>query len=354
MKGTTSEDRIYMQRCIELATNGALYARPNPMVGCVIVYNGKIIGEGFHHKYGEPHAEVNAINSVKEKELLKKSTLYVNLEPCSHYGKTPPCADLIIEHKIQRVVVGNQDPHEKVRGQGTEKLKKSGCEVITGVLEEECSDLNKMFFTYHIKKRPYVILKWAESADGFIDKIRDEKDEIGPNWITNEKSRQLVHKWRAECQAIMVGVNTIKKDNPELNVRSWPGNHPTRVIIDKYNDIPQHAAILNHKVPTIIFNPKKNGTEENLQFVKLDSKQDNISSVLNYLHSMNIISLFVEGGARLINDFITNGLWDEARVFRGNTRFHKGIDAPYPSHAFRQCDTVFDTQIIHMYPKSVN
>jgi len=353
MNSTIPEDIKYMQRCIELALNGALYVSPNPMVGCVIVENGKIIGEGFHQKYGDPHAEVNAINTVKNPELLKKSTLYVNLEPCAHHGKTPPCTDLIIQKKIPRVVIGNMDPNKQVAGKGIEKLKKSGCEIYSGIMETECYNLNKIFFTYHLKKRPYIILKWAESADGFIDKIRDKEDPVGPNWITNEKCRQLVHKWRAECQAIMVGANTVKKDNPQLNVRSWPGNDPIRVIIDKNLDIPESSVIYNKKQPTLVFTYNKATKEKNLEFVKIEDKKDIIGSILKEFYKRQIISLFVEGGTKLLQELINKGFWDEARVFKGNINFKKGIEAPLIRHATRCYETIFNTQIVHMYNKSV-
>ena len=349
---TTNTDKIFMQRCIELAKNGSLYTKPNPMVGCVIVHDGQIIGEGYHNKYGEAHAEVNAINAVENKDLLKESTLYVNLEPCSHFGKTPPCADLIIEKKIPRVVIGNIDPHEKVSGKGIEKLEKAGCSVSSGILEDECWELNKMFFTFHTKKRPYIILKWAESADGFIDKIRNENDPIGPNWITNEKSRQLVHKWRAECQAIMVGANTIKKDNPLLNVRAWPGNNPLRVIIDKYADIPATSAVFNKEIQTLVFTKKASQTKHGLEYIHIEENRHILDFVLNILFERNITSLFVEGGTRLIENFMEHNYWDEARVFRGSVRFDKGIEAPLPNHALRYCNTVFGTQLINIYPKS--
>jgi diaminohydroxyphosphoribosylaminopyrimidine deaminase / 5-amino-6-(5-phosphoribosylamino)uracil reductase len=351
MNSATPQDNLYMQRCLDLARNGVLHARPNPMVGCVVVHGDTIIGEGYHQKYGGPHAEVHAIRSVKDKEKLKSSTLYVSLEPCAHYGKTPPCADLIVENGIPNVVVGTLDPHSQVAGKGVEKLKKAGITVKTGVLEDACLELNHAFFTFHKKKRPYIILKWAESADGFIDKIRDKEDPIGPNWITNEKSRQLVHKWRAESQAIMVGANTIKKDNPGLDVRTWPGNNPLRVVIDQKGDLPNHARVFHDGIHSLVFSPKTCGSGFT-EHVLLQKEEDAIEKVLETLYSKNVISLFVEGGSKLLQQFINKGIWDEARVFRGQAWFNKGIDAPLPPHAYRQFQLVFNTQIIRMYPKT--
>lgn len=352
MNSAIPEDKIYMQRCIELARNGELSVSPNPMVGCVIVYENKIIGEGYHQKFGEAHAEVNAINAVKDEELLKKSTLYVNLEPCAHYGKTPPCSDLIVKKGIPRVVIANVDPYSKVAGKGIEKLRNAGCIVDAGILEEEGYDLNKFFFTSHQKKRPYIILKWAESADGYIDKIRSKDDPVGPNWITNENSRQLVHKWRAQCQAIMVGANTVKKDNPALNVRTWPGENPVRVIFDRDMDIPQWAAVFDQSIPTLVFTFQKQESINNLEYVTLNKTENILTGILNNLYQRNIISLFVEGGTRLLQSFIDQNLWDEARVFRGNRNFNEGIPSPIMHHAFRKIDELFDTQIIHMFPKN--
>jgi diaminohydroxyphosphoribosylaminopyrimidine deaminase/5-amino-6-(5-phosphoribosylamino)uracil reductase len=226
-----AEVNIFMKRCLELASKAEGMTYPNPMVGSVIVHEGKIIGEGFHLKAGGPHAEVNAINSVSDKSKLKDSTLYVNLEPCSHFGKTPPCADLIIANSVPRVVIGTLDTSEKVSGQGLSRLKNAGCEVITGVLEKECRRLNRRFFTFHEKNRPYITLKWAQSADGYLDMIRTSDQNTGPNWITGNPERVLVHRWRAGEQAILVGAGTLRVDNPKLNVREWTGNNPLRLVL---------------------------------------------------------------------------------------------------------------------------
>ena len=245
-------DEKFMLRCHDLARLGIARTAPNPMVGCVIVLDEKIIGEGYHRKCGEAHAEVNAINSVSNHELLKKSTLYVSLEPCSHYGKTPPCTDLIISKKIPRVVIGCVDSFSEVSGRGIKKLKQAGCDVIVGVLENESRELNKRFFTFNEKKRPYIILKWAQTLDGFIDIIRTDENQIAPTWISNEHSRMLVHKWRSHEDAIMVGTNTAEKDNPSLNVRDWDGKNPLRVVLDRQLRLNEKLNLFNNKIQTII------------------------------------------------------------------------------------------------------
>jgi diaminohydroxyphosphoribosylaminopyrimidine deaminase/5-amino-6-(5-phosphoribosylamino)uracil reductase len=285
----------YMQRCIELAKNGLGTTYPNPLVGSVIVYNNKIIGEGWHKKSGEPHAEVNAVNSVKDKSLLKKSTIYVSLEPCSHFGKTPPCCDLIIKNEIPNVVIGTVDPNIKVAGNGIEKLIEAGKNVTVGVLERECMELNKRFFTFHLKKRPYVILKWAESQDGFIAPIKNLRKEQKPVWITNEFSRQLVHKWRSEEQAILVGTKTVIDDNPKLDVRDWEGNNPIRIILDQNNRIPKDSHIHDNKVKTIIisnFAQVNNG--ENTTFDSIDFKQNVAQQLLKAFYKHKIQSVIIE------------------------------------------------------------
>lgn len=318
----------YISRCIEIAKNGFGYVQPNPMVGSVIVHNNKIIGEGYHKKYGEAHAEVNAINSVQNKELLKKSTIYVSLEPCSHYGKTPPCAELIIQMNIPNVVVGTIDPNNKVAGRGIKMLREAGCNVEVGVLEEECRELNKRFFTYHTKRRPYIILKWAQTSDGFIDIIRNPDQENRPTWITDNVCRALVHKWRAEEQSIIVGKNTAIKDNPSLNVREWDGPNPLRLLIDRNNTTPNNIALKDGSILTIIFTSQDLEKEKNLEFYQIDFTKDITLQILNTLYDFKIQSLIVEGGAMIINSFLKNGLWDEARVFVGQNKFNKGIKAP--------------------------
>lgn len=317
----------YIRRCIELAKNGFGTTYPNPMVGSVIVCDGKIIGEGWHKKSGEPHAEANAVNSVKDKSLLKKSTIYVSLEPCSHFGKTPPCCDLIIENKIPNVVVGTVDSNVKVAGNGIKKLIEAGAKVTVGVLETECKELNKRFFTFHEKKRPYVILKWAETQDGFIAPLT--KLDQKPVWVTNEFSRQLVHKWRSEEQSILVGTQTVIDDNPKLDVRNWTGKNPIRIVLDQKNRIPKGSHILDNQVKTIIFSDiPKAINEENTIFETIDFKQNLAEKILNVLYQHQIQSVIIEGGSRTLQTFIDENLWDEARVFIGNHNFETGIKAP--------------------------
>lgn len=317
----------YIQRCIELAKNGLGTTYPNPMVGSVIVYNDMIIGEGWHKKAGEPHAEVNAINSVKDKSLLQKATIYVSLEPCSHFGKTPPCCDLIIKNKIPNVVIGSVDPNIKVAGNGIKKLIEAGANVTVGVLETECYDLNKRFFTFHQKKRPYIILKWAETKDGFIAPI--EKLEQKPVWITNPYSRQLVHKWRTEEQAILVGTQTVIDDNPKLDARDWFGNNPIRLVIDQNNRIPKDSHIFDNQTKTIIFSKIKTEiAEENTIFEVIDFEQNIAQQIIVILYKYQIQSVIIEGGKQTLQTFIDANLWDEARIFIGNSLFNTGTKAP--------------------------
>ena len=323
-----------MRRCLELAKNGLGTTYPNPMVGSVIVCDGKIIGEGWHKKSGEPHAEVNAINSVKDKSLLKRATIYVSLEPCSHFGKTPPCCDLIIENEIPNVVIGTVDSNVKVAGNGIKKLIEAGKNVIVGVLESECKELNKRFFTFHEKKRPYVILKWAETQDGFIAPLEIRRKALNDNeqkpvWITNEFSRQLVHKWRSEEQSILVGTNTVIDDNPKLDVRNWAGNNPIRIVLDQNNRIPKDSYIFNNQVKTIIFSSSSTRiSQENTTFEIIDFKQNLADQILYVLYKHQIQSVIIEGGSRTLQTFIDEKLWDEARVFIGNKTFETGIKAP--------------------------
>ena len=297
-----------MKRAIQIAKNGLGKTRPNPMVGAVIVHNNKIIGEGFTSKYGDNHAEVNAINSVTDKSLLENSTLYVTLEPCSHFGKTPPCSHLILQHNIPNVVIACLDDNPEVAGKGIKKLMDSGCKVTVGILEAECKAHHKRFFTFHNKKRPYIILKWAETNDGFIAPI--SKNEKKPVWITNELSRQLVHKWRAEEQAILVGTNTVIKDNPSLTVRDWTGENPIRVVLDRNNLLSKEYIVFNDDAETITF------------------KEQSLSQICDYLYQQNINSIIIEGGAKTLQLFINEGLWDEARVFKGTIEFNDGVKAP--------------------------
>jgi diaminohydroxyphosphoribosylaminopyrimidine deaminase/5-amino-6-(5-phosphoribosylamino)uracil reductase len=317
----------YIERCIQLAKNGLGTTYPNPMVGSVIVYKDRIIGEGWHKKAGEPHAEVNAINSVKDKSLLKKATIYVSLEPCSHFGKTPPCADLIIKNEIPQVVIGTVDPNIKVAGNGIKKLIEAGINVTVGILENECHELNKRFFTFHQQKRPYVILKWAESQDGFIaPKIKSEQK---PVWITNSYSRQLVHKWRSEEQAILVGTQTVIDDNPKLDVRDWTGNNPTRIVLDQNNRIAENTHVFDNQVKTIVFSKTKTNTiKENLIFEIVDFEKNMASQVTDAMYKHQIQSVIIEGGQQTLQTFIDANLWDEARIFKGNIHLIEGTKAP--------------------------
>lgn len=319
----------YIKRCINLAENGFGTTFPNPMVGSVIVYENQIIGEGWHKKAGEPHAEVNAIRSVKDKSLLKKATIYVSLEPCSHFGKTPPCCDLIIEHQIPNVVVGTVDPNEKVAGNGIKKLIAAGANVTVGVLEKECNELNKRFFTFHQQKRPYIILKWAQSQDGFLSPEKEIEQDRKPVWITNAYSRQLVHKWRSEEQAILAGTQTVIDDNPKLNTRDWSGNNPVRVVLDQNNRIPKDSFVFDNTVKTIVFTKSEtNLSAENTNFEVIDFNQNIIPQILAVLHQNQIQSIIIEGGLQTLQSFIDENIWDEARIFIGNISFEKGTKAP--------------------------
>ena len=306
---------IHIKRCLKIAKNGLGSTRPNPMVGAIIVCDDKVIGEGFTSPYGQSHAEVNAINAVKNKALLKKSTLYVTLEPCSHHGKTPPCSDLIISHNIPKVVIGCIDDNPQVVGKGIAKLKASGCEVIVGVLENECKIHHKRFFTFHNKKRPYIILKWAEAKDGFI--APKTKDKQKPIWITNRYSRQLVHKWRSEEQVILVGTNTVIEDNPSLTVRDWTGDNPTRIVIDKSLKLNSELKLFDNAAKTISISNKE-----------IDFKKNITKQICDLLFKENINSIIIEGGSKTLQTFINEGLWDEARVFVGLTEFKEGVKAP--------------------------
>ena len=317
----------YIKRCIELAKNGLGTTYPNPLVGSVIVCDGKIIGEGWHRKAGEPHAEVNAVNSVKDKSLLSKSTIYVSLEPCSHFGKTPPCCDLIIAHKIPNVVIGTVDPFAKVSGNGIKKLMEAGRNVTVGILEAECNELNKRFFTFHQKKRPFVILKWAESQDGFLSPAY--KEEKKPVWITNAFSRQLVHKWRTQEQSILVGTQTVLDDNPKLDARDWKGNNPTRIVLDRTGKISEDYFVKDNKIKTIVITEQEN--LENSSHISFENAifDSNLPfSVLDILYKNDIQSVIIEGGKKTLQTFIDANLWDEARIFKGQNSFENGTKSP--------------------------
>lgn len=323
------DDIKFMRRCLELALKAEGLTYPNPMVGSVIVHDGRIIGEGSHLRAGEPHAEVNAINAVPDKSKLKLSTLYVNLEPCSHFGKTPPCADFIISNNIPRVVIGTLDTSLNVSGKGVKRLLEAGCEVATGVLESECRSLNKRFFTFHEKRRPYVTLKWAQSADGYLDIIRSADHKSGPNWITGKPERTLVHKWRASEEAILAGAGTIRADDPKLNVREWQGPDPLKLILSSSGSIKRESSIFNSGNRVIVFT--NNSKADLPQAERVILKDDIPSSVQisEYLYSSGIQSLFIEGGAEVLNHFISTGIWDEAKIFTGLDYFKDGQKAPH-------------------------
>lgn len=315
-------DELFMRRALELAQLGKGHVSPNPLVGCVIVHENEIVGEGWHQCYGEAHAEVNAINSIADKSVLKQSTLYVNLEPCSHFGKTPPCVNLILEHQVKKVVIANLDTNPLVSGEGIKKMRAAGVEVITGILEKEGRELNKRFFTYIEKKRPYIILKWAETADGFV-----ARENYDSKWISNEQSRQLVHKWRTEEDAVLVGTKTAFHDNPQLNVRDWTGRNPARIVLDRFLRLSDKLNVFDQLQRTLVYNVLKHEDHSNLSLVRVD-ESNFISEVVTDLVKQKIQSVIVEGGAQTLQLFIDAGLWDEARVFKSPKYFDKGIIAP--------------------------
>jgi diaminohydroxyphosphoribosylaminopyrimidine deaminase/5-amino-6-(5-phosphoribosylamino)uracil reductase len=320
-----NNDILFMQRCLDLAIKGIGKTYPNPLVGCVIVLNNKIISEGWHNSYGGIHAEVDAINKIKDKSILKKSSLYVNLEPCNHHGKTPPCTDLILKHGIQNIVIGIKDPNKNIDGNGVEYLKKNGCNVKTNVLEEECNFINRRFISFNKFKRPYIILKWAESKDGFIGPIKDKMNSGKVLWLTNEKSRVLSHKWRTQEQSILVGVQTIIDDNPILTSRFYKGKNPIRIIIDPKLRIPLKSKVLNNDSKSIIFSSSNK---------KIDGKKiitndfNNNESIINNIYKEGIQSVIVEGGRKTLQFFIDNDYWDCIRVFKTNKKLTEGTARP--------------------------
>lgn len=313
----------YMQRCLELAANGSGKVAPNPMVGAVIVHDSKIIGEGYHQGFGLAHAEVKAIESVKNKSLLSNSTLYVSLEPCNHFGKTPPCTELITKHRIPKVVIGSMDSNPLVSGEGIKFLKKSGIKVVSGILEKNCRDLNKRFYQFYENKHPYIILKWAQSMDGIIGQHQH------PNLsISNEISRLLVHKWRSEESAIMVGTTTALLDNPALKVREFSGKNPLRIVLDKHLKLPSSLQLLDGTIPTLVFTSKKKKSTKNLEYIQFPKKVNELEFVLTSLYERKVLSLLVEGGATLLNSFIKQNLWHEARIFTSDKILSNGVNAP--------------------------
>lgn len=348
----------YMQRCLDLAKRGIGSVAPNPMVGAVLVYQDKIIGEGYHQKYGEAHAEVNCIASVKEedKNLIPQSTLYVSLEPCAHFGKTAPCADLIIQHKIPKVVIGCRDPFPEVDGKGIEKLKTGGVEVEVGIMENECKELNKRSFTFHMKKRPYIILKWAETSDKKIASGKEER-----LMISNEYSNSLVHQWRSEEAGILIGTNTALLDDPELTARFWEGKSPDRLVLDMNLRLPNQLKIFDKKVKTIIFNGVKGEEDGNLVYYKIRKDENIVQQLMNALYELKIQSVIVEGGAILIQSFIDKGMWDEARVIKNEELIinnaclpdRQGLDAPVLNDEELVSEQKLASDILKIYNNTV-
>lgn len=336
------QDEFYIKRCIEIAQKALGKAYPNPLVGSVIVHNGKIIGEGYHHKAGENHAEINAINSVKDKSLIPESTIYVSLEPCAHYGKTPPCALKIKELGFKKVVIGAMDSHDKVNGKGKKIIQDAGIEAVSGVLEKECIELNKRFFTYHEKKRPYIILKWAESGDGFLDK------DFMPASISNSLVNQFVHQLRANEHAILVGTQTALNDNPGLTVRNVEGKNPVRILIDFDLKVPQDFRIYNHEAKTLIFNSVKEEAKSNIQFIKIE-KENFLQNLMNALYKEQIQSVIIEGGRFTLQQFINENLWDDAIVIKNeNLKLANGTKAPEFSFVPEKTE-IFRDNIIEFY-----
>ena len=319
-------DSIFISRCLELAQKGNGFVAPNPMVGAVLVYNNKIIGEGYHHEFGGLHAEVNAINQSIEngnEQLLDKSILFINLEPCSHIGKTPPCTDLIIKHRIPKVVIGNKDPFPEVNGRGIKKMLDAGIIVETGILENECLELNIRFNNFHIKKRPFILLKYAQTSNHFIAPFQNINKKI-----SNEYTDILVHKWRSEEAAIMVGTKTLESDNPQLTVRKWQGKNPIRIVLDKNLLLPKNYNFYDRSSPTIIFNNIKNEKVSNIEFIKIDIDENVINKIISTLFERKILSLMVEGGRNILNQFLEQNLWDEARIITSNKIFTDGLSSP--------------------------
>lgn len=335
-----------MQRCIELARKGAGFVAPNPMVGAVLVYKDRIIGEGYHQQYGQAHAEVNCINAVKEddKEYISRSVMYVSLEPCTHFGKTPPCADLIIQHKIPKVIIGCRDPFKEVDGKGIEKLKEAGIDVQTGILEKECRELNKRFFTFYTQHRPYIILKWAQTADR---KIANGTERL---LISNELSNRLVHKWRSEEAAILVGTNTALADDPSLTTRLWNGPSPVRLVIDMSLRLPSSLKVFNQETRTIVFNTIKHEEDDNKLYYQVTEDVSLVHQVLNALYQLKIQSVLIEGGARLLQSFMDEGMWDEIRMITNRQlTVGSGLAAPIFDHARKEEEFELADDIIEIY-----
>lgn len=341
-------DKLYLRRALELAQLGAGAVRPNPLVGCVVVYQGNIIGEGWHQQYGGPHAEVNALNAVADKSLLPASTVYVTLEPCSHYGKTPPCADFLLAHGVRRVVVCNTDPNPLVAGGGLQKLRAAGCEVQVGLLAAEGRYLNRRFFTFQEQQRPYIILKWAESADGFI-----ARPDYTPTPISGALARKLVHKWRTEEAAIMVGTRTALTDNPRLNAREWTGRQPVRIVIDRNLRLPPTLHLFDKSQPTLVYNYERNERLTNLEYVKITPAADLITQIIPDLYQRSIQSVLVEGGTILLQSFLAADLWDEVRVLRSTQRLEAGVEAPVAPPVGLSAVTRVGEDELYVYQKNI-
>lgn len=339
----------YMFRCLQLASYGNGHVAPNPLVGAVIVHNDKIIGEGFHKRYGDLHAEPHAINSVKDESLLKESTLFVNLEPCAHYGKTPPCVNIIIQKGIPKVVIGTVDPNPKVSGKGIEILRNAGVEVECGVLEKECFELNKRFFVWQRERRPFVLLKWAQTQDGFID-IRRENKNTPPLRISHQISKNITHKTRSENQSIMVSTNTVVLDNPSLTVRYWAGKNPVRIILDRTGRIPSDYIVYDQLTKTIVFTEHPREDIDNIQYIYLDFSKNMLENMLKHIASIGINSILVEGGAMLLNNLIKSNLWDEAQVEVSNQVIFNGVPAPFINSLPESAQTILN----HQYFKYIN
>ena len=350
-------DETYMHRCIELARKGAGSVAPNPMVGAVLVYEDRIIGEGWHQQYGEAHAEVNCLHAVQEKDkyLVPLSTLYVSLEPCAHFGKTPPCSDLIIQHQIPKVVIGCRDPFAEVDGKGIEKLKAAGIETVPDVLKEQCIDLNKRFFTFHEQHRPYIILKWAQTANGKVAHLYPPGRETLNSThqrllISNEFTNRLVHQWRSEEAAILVGTNTALLDDPQLTNRYWPGNQPVRLVLDKELTLPAMLQLFNDAAKTIVFNTIKHAEEGNIQYYKISKEGNAVQQIVDALYQLHIESVLVEGGAQLLQGFIDAGMWDEVRkIENGQLKIEHGLAAPQLKQAEKTSEQQLMTDRIEFY-----
>lgn len=343
---TEITDKKYMHMCLQLAEQAFGNTYPNPMVGCVIVHNSCVIGQGYHHKAGEPHAEVLAIESVQNKALLSESTLYVNLEPCAHYGKTPPCSLAIIQHNIPRVVIGCIDTFSKVAGKGIEMLRNAGIEVVVGILEQESKILNKRFFTYHEQKRPYVILKWAQTQDGFIDIAPELKLQRKGLWITDDICKTLVHTWRTQEQAILIGTNTAEIDNPQLTARLVQGSQPLRLVIDMNNRLPEQLYVKDGSVPTVIYTSNViHSSKQNVEYVTVSQHTNIWQQIFQDLYEREIQSVIIEGGALILEDCIQHNIWDEMRVFTGPITFVKGVAAPYINMQAHVCQTIGNSML---------